>query len=325
MLLVAGFLSCGKNAPAPAATAPQTNRTPDTPHGGYLDLPAWERAKAELKKMEAAVKEQNDFLTYWGWAYAHRVFFRYREAIAVIPYMEPKLLAVERIARSMRVVSDYPQVAAIRQSLLDEAGVFRTGAVHLSNSFVAARDGNSALEQDEVRTYTRWYKVGCSLMLKRQAAWQEALTRGGRAQAQQHMGVQTHDVETVPKFRALLLKVGASYRATIAASHNAFAAMERRGDHAGMIRVLDDLYTTMQKLIMEAAWLMPGDLKALWDAKNVVMTMLSARMGIAMQHKAWLLARKAGDAAALRRAGIVLEITKKAALEAETAFNSLKL
>jgi hypothetical protein len=324
-MLLAGVLSCGKNTPAPAAAGPQSSRTPDMPHGGYLDLPAWQAAQAELKKMEAAMQEQSTFFTYWGWAHTHRVFLRYREALAMHPYMEAKLQAMERHARSMRDVAGYAQLTTIRQSLLDEARTFRISAFHVSNAVVAARDGKHAVEKHEDAVCQRWYSAGCALMRKRYTVWQETLTRGGRAQSQQLTGTQTHDAETVPKFRTLLHKVGASYRTTVAASQSALAIAEQRGDHAGMIRVLDDLYTAIQKLIMEAAWLTTGDLKSLWDAKDVVMTMLSSRMGIAMQHKAWLQARKAGDAAALRRAQVVLEITKKTTLEAEQAFRNLKL
>ncbi len=88
------------------------------------------------------------------------------------PYMEAKLQAMERHARSMRDVAGYAQLTTIRQSLLDEARTFRISAFHVSNAVVAARDGKHAVEKHEDAVCQRWYSAGCALMRKRYTVWQ---------------------------------------------------------------------------------------------------------------------------------------------------------
>lgn len=330
MLFLAALLNlsaCGKDAPTagsgtPAGTSAQAG-TKDQ-RGGYMDLEGWTKVRALLKNHDAAVDELGEFYTIWGWAQQHRAFYRYKEAIATVPYLYPKLGKIVQLARTMQDVAGWPQLAELREGWIRVATAFSNASWHLRIAFVAMRDGNKQVELRESADYGRWYREGCRLSLEKSRIWGELTTRGGRTASQNLTGIQTHDGDTIPKFRVLLHKVGASYRATVAASQSAFALVEQRGDHAGMLRVLDDLYTAMQKLIMEASWLTTGDLKSLWDAKDAVMTMLSSRMGIAMQHKAWLLARKAGDAAALRRAQVVLDITKQTTRDAEQAFQKLR-
>ena len=48
---------------------------------GYMDKTAWEQAQVELKTVEDVIKSFNGFYDIWGWAYEHRTFLRFKEAL----------------------------------------------------------------------------------------------------------------------------------------------------------------------------------------------------------------------------------------------------
>ncbi len=316
-VLLCAFPGCGKSEDAPTGRqkSPEGVRenVVDGWSSGYMDMKGWELAKTEMKTSEEVVGAFNRYFQIWSWAYEHRTFLRFREALETAAYLPAQLEKIEKLVKSIRRVPGYPEIDELKECYVKMIPLLRSGGDHLRQSIEAARDNNEAAEKVHEWVYVARYKEAMAYSRKSFAIMPEILTRGSRTEYQKYAGAKQHVASTAVTFNAAVRRVMADYDGPIMkeiAGIPALAAQEK-WDLASM--KADEADTRLQHAIMEAGRAEPGNLKVLWDARQELVGMLSYRMMGNKKFKEYMEKTRAGDVVEAGKAKKVYRILVKSA------------
>ncbi len=327
LALLCAVTGCGKTEDASSGRKKKSEGVRENPadshSSGYMDMKGWELAKADMKTNEEVIGAFNKYYEIWGWAYEHRVFLRFKEALETAAYLPGQMDKIEKLAGSMSGVPGYPEINELKKCYLKMIPLLRSGADHLRQSIVAARDNDSAAEKEHERVYVAKYKEAMAYGRESFAIMGEIYTRGGRTEYQKLAGVKKHDASTAATFSATVRRIVADYDGPIMkqiAGITIFAAKEK-WDIASM--KADQVYPRLQYSIMEAGRAEPGDLKALWDARQELVGMLSYRLMGVNKFREYMNTMKAGKAQEAETAKKVYRILVKSAEDARAKLRNM--
>lgn len=282
---------------------------------GYLDMKAWELAKAQMKISEEAISAFNGFCEIWSWAYEHRTFLRFKEALETADHLPGKMDEVERVVNRMRPVPGYPDLDGLKACYGNMASLLRSGAGHLRASIEAARDNNGASEKRHERLYVEKYKKAMEHYRKAFALMQLIYERGGRTEYQEFAGVKKHGPSTVGAFRAKVRKIMRAYEGPVIKKISEATNPAARMRHDPAMLKIDEACTLLQYAITETGQAEPGDLKELWDERQALLALLSYRMMSLKKYGEYLEKMKAGNTKEAEMAKKIYDILVKSADE----------
>ena len=287
-------------------------------NGAYMDKNSWELAKAELKTIDEVIKAFNGFYDVWGWAYEHRVFNRYKEALETADYLPGKMDEVVKLVSSIKTVQGYPEIDSMKECYLNMIPLLRAGAQNLKESIVAARDKNGGEEKKQVNAYTDNWKKAMEYSRQSFAIMQDTLTRGGRTEYQNLTGEKKTTVATAAAFRTKVKKIVATYDSSVVPKTAEIKKLITNAGWDGAMVKTDYLYSVLQSSIMEAGQADPGNRKELLDARQELISTLSQQMMAMKKMREYTEKMQSGNTQEGEQAMKVYEILRKSALEARS-------
>ena len=291
--------------------------------GGYLDSAGWAQAQGELKIVNEAVKAFNAFYDVWGWAYEHRVFQRFKEALTTAEALPGKMDEAVRQVDRIRTVPGYGEIDEMKNCYLKMIPLLRGGAEELRLSIIAARDHKGAEEKEHVRAYADKWKAAMEQSKRSFTVMQELLTRGSRVEYQAMTGGQKPAPASAADFRRRMRKITAEYDGTLRKKTAEIDALAGRGQWEGVLLKTDGLYTRLQALIIEAGQSDPGSAKDRWEVRQALITALSHQMIAVKKLGEYAEKRRSGDSRGAEPDKKVYEILRESASDARGRLKKL--
>lgn len=315
------FSGCKKtDAPGASTGNSDTLNSAVNNGSGYIDAGGWELAQKEIKTIEKTVEAFNNFYDVWGWAYEHRVFQRYKEAIETAGHLPGKLDEIKKLAGSINPVENYPEIGNIKNCYMQMIPQLEGGAQNLKDSIIAARDSNTAEEKKLIQSYNEKWKAAMGFSRKSFTIMQELLTRGSRVE----YGKLTGGKGLAPAaFKSIIKSAVSEYDGQVNARISAVKKLAAGSQWDVAIIKSEEIYSILQKSIMKAGQAEPGSDRNSWNIRQELITALSGRMMAMKKFGEYMELSKNGNALEAAKTLKVYEIMEKSAADARSRLKKL--
>ncbi len=325
-IILLALAGCGK----PDNPSSQSNNSgsafqelPAENSSGYLDAKGWDLAQAEIKTIEKTIEAFNAFYDVWGWAYEHRVFQRFKEAIETAAYLPGKLDEAEKIAQSIKQVKGYPEIDNIKKCYMEMIPLLRSGAQNMADSLVAARDGKIADEKSRVQAYRENWKSAMDFSKKSFEYMQQLLTRGSRVESQKLTSGQNTAQFNLAEFKKAIRQFASEYDKQIMEKITAIKKLAASSQWELAIARTNDVYLALQSSIMKAGQINQGTEKSTWDTRQELVTTLASQMMAMKKFSEYLEASQRGDKDEAAKLLKVYDIMYKSASDSRSKLRKL--